>query len=165
MTIPWQLRDPTAIISLIPTLSHRLSYLTFRTISRSCVGTPTITWLPCVYAYVYIMHMNPMCVAQSAARGTVKSELGQWIRITIRCAQLKRNLELISVFHCHLRAHISWLRTLAAYQVRKAKNRLLMKIWTTRIIAILLVFLNKMSFFRIFDEWYKTTNEWDRMKW
>ena len=35
---------------------------------------PTISWFP---VSVYIIHMNPMCVAQSAARGTVKSELGQ----------------------------------------------------------------------------------------
>ena len=41
---------------------------------------PTITWLPMRYASVYIIHMYPiipMCVAQSAARSTVKSELGQ----------------------------------------------------------------------------------------
>ena len=89
------------IISLIPRLSHRLEYLTFRTISCSCNSSPTISWLPMRYASVYIMHMNPMCVAQSAARGTVKSKLGQWIRINIGSARLKRNLDLISVFHCH----------------------------------------------------------------
>ena len=76
-------------ISLIPRLSHRLSYFTFRTISWSCVSSPTITWLPVRYASVYIIHMYPMCVAQSAARGTVKSELGQWIRITIGCARIE----------------------------------------------------------------------------
>ena len=45
-----------------------------------------------------------MCIAQSAARGTVE------IKMTIGCAQLKRNHDLISVLHCHVRAHSSWLR-------------------------------------------------------
>ena len=73
----------------IPRLSHRLSYVTFRTISWSWNSSPTISWLPVRYASVYIIHMYPMCVAQSAARGTVE------IRMTIGCAQLKRNLDLI----------------------------------------------------------------------
>ena len=37
----------------------------------------TITWLPVRYGSVYIIHMYPMCVAQSAVRGTIKSELDQ----------------------------------------------------------------------------------------
>ena len=67
------------IISLIPRLSHRLSYVTFQTISWSWNSSPTNTWLPMRCASVYIIHMNPMCAAQSAARSTVKLELGQWI--------------------------------------------------------------------------------------
>ena len=80
----WRERALVFIISLIPRLSRRLSYLSFRTISRSCVSSPNYHMAAAAFsAYVYIMHMNPMCVTQSAARGTVKSELGQWIRITI----------------------------------------------------------------------------------
>ena len=59
------------IISLIPRLSHRLSYVSFRTtcISWSWNSSPTISWLPVRYASIYIIHMYPMCVAQSATRG------------------------------------------------------------------------------------------------
>ena len=72
-------------------------------ISWSWNSSPTISW-PVRYASVYIIHMYPMRVAQSAARGTVE------IRMTIGCAQLKRNHDLIGVLHCHVRAHSSWLR-------------------------------------------------------
>ena len=78
------------MISLIPRLSHRLEYFTFRTISWSWNSSPTISW-PVRYASVYIIHMYPMRVAQSATRGTVE------IRMTIGCAQLKRNHDLIGV--------------------------------------------------------------------
>ena len=79
---------------------------------------PTITWLPVRYASVYIIHT--LCVAQSAARCTVKSELGQWIRrkmSPLGARELKRNLDLmISVFHCHsLRAQLLAAHT-AAHQ-------------------------------------------------
>ena len=126
------------IRSLIPRLSHRLSYVTFRTTSWSWNSSPTILWLPVRYASVYIIHMNSMCVTQNATRGTVKSELGQWIRINIGCARLKRNLDLISVpfslspctaLGCAIKASV----------VRKAKNRLPSKLWSTKIIPNLLV--------------------------
>ena len=45
-------------------------------------------------------HVSYVC----HARGTVES------RMAIGCAQLKRNHDLISVLHCHVRAHCNWLR-------------------------------------------------------
>ena len=48
-------------------------------------------------------HESYVCRAKCRVCGTVKSELGQWIRINIGRARLKRNLDLISVFHCHQR--------------------------------------------------------------
>ena len=99
----WKWQVLFIIISLIPRLSHRLSYVTFRTISWSWNSSPTISW-PGRYASLYIIHIYPTCVAQSAARGTVE------IRMTIGWAQLKHNHDLISVLHCHVRAHSSWLR-------------------------------------------------------
>ena len=89
----WTLHnDRLSIKSLIPRLSHRLSYVTFRTVSWSWNSSPTISW-PVGCASVYIIHMYPMCVTQNAARGTVE------IRMTNGCAQLKRNHDLISVLH------------------------------------------------------------------
>ena len=90
-----------AIIVIRYYITH--TNVTFRTISWSWNSSPTISWLPVRYTSVYIIHMYPMCIAQSAARGTVE------IRMTIECAQLKCNLDLISVLHCHVRAHSSWL--------------------------------------------------------
>ena len=87
-----------AFISLIPWLSHRLSYVTctFRIISWSCVNSPTITWLPMRYASICIIHMYPMCVAWFCK-----------IRITIGCTRLKHSLNFISFFNLHWS---SWLR-------------------------------------------------------
>ena len=62
---------------------------------------PTISWLVRYASVFIIIHMNLVCRAKCRVCGTVKSELGQWIRINIGRARLKRNLDLISVFHCH----------------------------------------------------------------
>ena len=63
---------------------------------------PTISW-PVRYASVlsHNTHESYVCRAKCRVCGTVKSEVGQWIRINIGRARLKRNLDLISVFHCH----------------------------------------------------------------
>ena len=63
---------------------------------------PTISW-PVRYASVlsHNTHESYVCRAKCRVCGTVKSELGQWIRINIGRTRLKRNLDLISVFHCH----------------------------------------------------------------
>ena len=94
-----------SIISLIPRLSHRLSYLTFRTISWSWNSSTNYFMARAFFntrPFSVIIHINPnVCRAKYRVCGTVKSELGQWIRINIGRARLKRNLDLISAFHCH----------------------------------------------------------------
>ena len=91
------------IISLIPRLSHRLSYVTFRTISWSWNSSPNYFMALALRVHLLNTHESYVCRAKCRVCGTVKSELhvGQWIRINIGRAQLKRNLDLISVFHCH----------------------------------------------------------------
>ena len=72
-----------------------------------------------------IIHKNPMCVARAKCRvcGTVKSEVGQWIRINIGRARLKRNLDLLSVFHCHCpRAQLLAVHTAAHQSKRSAQS-------------------------------------------
>ena len=88
-------------ISLIPRLSHRLSYLTFRTISWSW-NSSTNYFMARAFLRIHFhnTHESYVCRAKCRVCGTVKSELGQWVRINIGCARLKRNLDLISVFHC-----------------------------------------------------------------
>ena len=90
------------IISLIPRLSHRLLYLTFRTISWSW-NSSTNYFMARAFLRVrfHNTHESYVCRAKCRVCGTVKSKLGQWIRINIGRARLKRNLDLISVFHCH----------------------------------------------------------------
>ena len=97
----WGIED---IISLIPRLSHRLSYVTFRTISWSWNSSPTISWPRALRVRLHNTHVSYVCRAKCRARGTVE------IRMAIGYAQLKRNHDLISVLHCHVRAHNSWLR-------------------------------------------------------
>ena len=106
------------VISLIPRLSHRLSYVTFRTISWSWNSSPNYFMARALRVRFHNTHESYVCRAKCRVCGTVKSELGQWIRINIGRARLKRNLDLISVFHCH------WLRTqlrIKASVVHKAK--------------------------------------------
>ena len=92
---------------------------------------PTISW-PVRYASVLShTHESYVCRAKCRVCGTVKLELGQWIIINIGRARLKRNLDLISVFHCHCPR--TQLRIKASV-VRKAKNRLPSKLWSTKII-------------------------------
>ena len=56
------------IISLIPRLSHRLSYSTIRTISWSWYSSTNYFMARALRVRSeFIIHMNPMCVAQSAA--------------------------------------------------------------------------------------------------
>ena len=77
-----------SIMSLIPSLSHRLLYVTFRTFSWSWVSSPTNTWFPCVrFIHNYTWFQ---CVSCKLPRSTVE------IRITNGCAWLKHNLHLIS---------------------------------------------------------------------
>ena len=88
------------IISLIPRLSHRLSYLTFRTISWSW-NSSTNYFMARALRVRSESYESYVCRAKCRVCGTVKSELGQWIRIKIGRARLKHNLDLISIFHCH----------------------------------------------------------------
>ena len=74
-----------------------------------------------LHARLHNTHVSHVCRAKCHARYCK-------IRITIGCARLKHNLDLISVFHCHhTRAQLL------------AKSRLPSKLWTTKIIVILLV--------------------------
>ena len=122
------------IISLIPRLSHRLEYFSFRTISWSWNSSPNYFMARALRVrFHHNTHESYVCRAKCRVCGTVKSELGQWIRINIGRARLKRNLDLISVFHCHCpRAQL--LVRIKASVVRKAKNRLPSKLWITKII-------------------------------
>ena len=104
---------------------------------------PTISW-PVRYASVlsHNTHESYVCRAKCRVCGTVKSKLGQWIRINIGRARLKRNLDLISVFHCYCPRAQLLLRTqlrIKASVVSKAKNRLPSKLWSTKIFPNLLV--------------------------
>ena len=56
-------------------------------------------------------HESYVCRAKCRVCGAVKSELGQWIRINIGRARLKRNFDLIIASSIVIvRAHSSWLR-------------------------------------------------------
>ena len=90
------------IISLIPRMSHRLEYFTFRTISWSWNSSPNYFMARALRVHFHHnTHESYVCRAKCRVCGTLISELGQWIRINIGRARLKRNLDLISVFHCH----------------------------------------------------------------
>ena len=90
------------IISLIPRLSHRLEYFTFRTISWSWNSSPNYFMARALRVrFHHNTHESHVCRAKCRVCGTVISELGQLIRINIGRAWLQRNVDLISVFHCH----------------------------------------------------------------
>ena len=103
----------------------------------------TISW-PVRYASVYIiLHV---CVTQSATHGTVE------IRMTIGCAQWKRNLDLISVLHCHVRAHSSRLRNINCVVCNKLKIDCPAKFKPLRSLQFWCYFSIKKKFLHIVDE-------------
>ena len=83
-------------ISLIPRLSNRLEYSWSWNSSTNYFMARALR-----VRFHHNTHESYVCRAKCRVCGTVKSELGQWIRINIGRARLKRNLDLISVFHCH----------------------------------------------------------------
>ena len=131
-------RRIAAFISLIPRLSHRLEYFSFRTISWSWNSSPNYFMARALRVrFHHNTHESYVCRAKCRVCGTVKSELGQWIRINIGRTRLKRNLDLISVFHCHCPRAQLLVRTqlrIKASVVRRAKNGLPSKLWITKII-------------------------------
>ena len=107
-------------------------------------------------------HESYVCRAKCRMCGTVKSELGQWMRMNIGCARLKRNLDFIKRLPLSLSARTAL--GCAHSCASKLKIDCPVHFEAQRLSQIWLLIFNKSSFFRIVDEWYKTTKEWDRMK-
>ena len=102
--------------------------------------------------------MYPMCVAQSATRGTVE------IRMTIGCAQLKHSFDFLSVLHCHVRAHSSWLRNRISVVRIYLKIDCPAEVKLQRPSQFCVLFFNKISFFRI-DHMHMTSQKGAHVRW